>query len=103
VSAPPPTPATTECYEAARAWATGAEGSRERLYGLALLVRRGVPAWLAAWETWLPAQAGTATTPATDSTAPPRSGAHDHDHALAVVLATMVEHCRRDRQDREER
>lgn len=100
MSAPPPTPATTECYEAARAWATGGEGSRERLYGLALLVRRGVPAWLAAWETWLPTQAGTDTPPAMNSTAPPGSGAHDH--ALAVILATMVEHCRRDRRDREE-
>ncbi len=101
MSAPPLTPVTTERYEAARAWATGAEVSEGRPPGLALLLRRGVPAWLAAWETWLPAQAGTETPPATARTAPTGLGAHDH--AVAVVLATMVEHCRRDQQEGEER
>ncbi len=100
MSAPPPRCATTDRYEAARAWATGAAGSAGRPFGLALLLRRGVPAWLAAWETWLPAQAGAETPPATIRIALTESGAHAH--AVAVVLATMVEHCRRDRRDGEE-
>lgn len=70
MSAPSPTSATTERYEAARAWATGTTESGERPFGLALLLRRGVPAWLAAWETWLSPQAGTAMPPATTGTAP---------------------------------
>ncbi len=101
MSAPPPTPATTEQYEAARAWATDAAGSGGRPFGLALLLRRGLPAWLAAWETWLPVQVGTDEPP--DVGMASLTGPGAHDHALAGVLATMVEHCRRDRRDREER
>lgn len=87
-------------YEAARAWATGTAPQGGRPPGLALVLRRGLPAWLAAWETWLPAQAGAETPPATARAALTESGAHAH--AVAVVLATMVEHCRRDRRDGEE-
>jgi len=89
----------TERYEAARAWAIGAAEGGGRPPGLALLLRRGLPAWLAAWETWLPVQVGTDEPSGVDTASPTGPGAH----ALAVVLATMVEHCRRDRQEREER
>ncbi len=97
MSAPSPAPAT-ERYEVARAWATGTAEETGRPPGLALVLRHGLPAWLAAWETWLPTQAGADAPLDVDPTAPPRSDAH----ALAVVLATMVEHCRRDRRDGEE-
>lgn len=99
MSAPPPA-VVVDRYEAARAWATGTAQGAGRPPGLALVLRRGLPAWLAAWETWLPAQAGADEPLDVGTTSPTRPCAHDH--ALAVVLATMVEHCRRDRREREE-
>lgn len=95
MSAPSPTVAR-EHYEAARAWARGTPEARGRPPGLAVLLRRGLPAWLAAWETWLPQQVGPPDQPGGDAVSPPESGTH----ALAVVLATMVEHCQRNGEDR---
>lgn len=94
--------AATERYEAARAWATGAPTGAGCPPGLALLMRRGLPVWLAAWETepWLCALDDASGSPSTPGASPARPGVGGDD-ALARVLATMVEQCRQGRQGRE--
>lgn len=77
----PPNPALTAAYEAMRAWATGQAGVEGRPPGLALVLQRGLPAWLAAWQSWVP----PATPPA-----PPRDGPAPRLSVVRSELATVL-------------
>jgi hypothetical protein len=82
--------ALTAAYEELRAWAGGQPRSGPRPPGLALLLRGGVPAWLAA-ATARPLAAVLSAPAGAGHAAPPAAVAE-----LALVLATMVAACHRE-------
>ena len=79
--------ALTGAYEELRAWAGGQPRPGPRPPGLALLLRRGVPAWLAVIAR--PQTAVPSVPAGAGHAAPPAAIAE-----LALVLATMVAACR---------
>ena len=85
------TPADPRCashYERLRTWAITSPRPVQRPPGLVLVLRYGVPAWLTACATWLPAVAAlTAPGPGPAGRAPPVAVPD-----IAVVLAAMVAH-----------
>lgn len=84
-------PRVSEAYERLRAWV--AEERPEEMArppGLALLRRRGLPAAMAAWASWLP-PAGGAGTPHTAASAPAAPLADDE---AVIILTNMVLSCR---------
>src|SRR4051794_13900044 len=87
VTPPPATPeaALTAAYEALRAWAGGQPSPGPRPVGLALLLRAGLPAWLAMAGAG-PAAAG----PGEPARAGRAVGALAAHADLTVVLAAMV-------------
>lgn len=93
----PRSPALRDHYETLRAWATAQRGRDRgaRPAGLALVLRRGLPAWLAAWATWLPAQTGTDELPGRLAPLPQVVSA---PLPLISILATMVEQSQREEQ-----
>ena len=80
--------ALTAAYEELRAWAGGQPRPGPRPPGLALLLRGGVPAWLAA-ATARPPTAVPSAPAGVGHAAPPTAAVE-----LALVLATMVAACR---------
>jgi hypothetical protein len=76
-------------YEELRAWATGRALPGPRPAGLAVLLRFGVPAWLAA-TAGRPPPTGRSVPPGAGPAAGPPAPAVA---ALALVLATMVAAC----------
>lgn len=91
MAAPPPIDpaALTSAYEALRARAVGDPVVGPPTQGLALLYRRGLPAWLAQVSR----DAGTATTapsPAADRAATTAVTGAEHAAEAVVVMASMV-------------
>jgi transposase len=88
-------PQVSETYERLRAWVTEErpeEIARARPPGLALLQRRGLPAAMAAWDSWLP-PIGEAGTLYTVSSAPAVEAPSDDEEAV-LILTNMVLSCR---------
>ncbi len=78
----------TQDYETLGAWVLSRPRPLPGPPGLAVLVCRGLPAWLAACPTWQAATAGPKPLLATPTAAlPPTAVAHA---ALTLVLATMI-------------
>ncbi len=86
-------PAFTRHYEALRAWALAAPPP-PRPPGLALVLHRGLPTWLATWPAWHPPQ--RAPDSIVDPLAADRVASAARDRTLTQVLATMVERCQRE-------
>jgi hypothetical protein len=91
-----PAPATPEAalaaaYEALRAWAGGQPSPGARPVGLALLLRAGLPAWLAMAGAW-PVSAVPGERAGADRAVGPLAA----DADLTVVLAAMVAACRQE-------
>ena len=86
-----PGAALTAAYEALRARAGGQPSPGPRPAGLALLLRAGLPAWLAAAGAW-PAPAGPGEPARAGRAAGPPAASGD----LTVVLAAMVAACRQE-------
>jgi hypothetical protein len=82
--------AGTAAYEGLRAWATGQPLSGPRPPGLALLLRFGVPAWLAAAPARRPPARAT---PLGAAHGPAAGPAGDVVAGLTLVLAAMVAAC----------
>ena len=78
----------TERYEELRAQAMGKSGMAAPL-GLALFLRRGMPAWLEAWSSCMPPE-----TPGLASVAKPLPDPPCNE--VAVVLAGMILFSRRE-------
>lgn len=74
-----------EGYEALRSVATGGDGSSAPPRGLAVLLRSGLPTWIATWTTV--AWASMSGARATPTTAIPALGTRAD---IATVLATMA-------------
>lgn len=83
----------TDHYETLRAWVTGQPRPVPRPAGLVLVVRQGVAGWLASWSLWLPsAPKDSSRIPGADTASVAAAP------SLALVLASMVEQCRQERQ-----
>lgn len=81
-------------YEAMRTWALTKPRPRRCPAGVALVLGRGLAAWVLLAPTWpLP----THSQPAPIAVAPPSlSGNSDHVRAIVSVLATLVEHAQQE-------
>jgi hypothetical protein len=77
--------AVTAAYEHLRAWAGGTASPGPRPTGLALVLQRGLAAWLAATDRWCRPPARSALSPPAAAGAPAGELAH--------VLAAMVAAC----------
>jgi hypothetical protein len=83
--------ALTAAYEALRAWSGGQPSPGPRPAGLALLLRAGLPAWLAMAGAWPVSAAPGELARAGRAGGPPAATAD-----LTVVLAAMVAACRQE-------
>jgi hypothetical protein len=91
----------TAQYETVRAWA----GARPRPSlcpaGAAVLLQQGVAAWLRAWPIWRPVSSHEPDEPgAPRGPTAPRMVLTERTRALAGVLATMIEHCQQQQEER---
>ena len=72
-------------YEDLRGWAMGSGATATPTRGLAVLLRRGVPAWMQAWRQFVPVKASASPSPAAPQPTPLGAGLE-----VARVLANMV-------------
>jgi hypothetical protein len=72
-------------YEDLRSWAMGGAATANPARGLAVLLRRGVPAWMQAWRQFAPMKSTSSLAPSAPHHTPVGVGLE-----VARVLANMV-------------
>jgi hypothetical protein len=75
----------TQRYEDLRSWAMGGAAAASPARGLAVLLRRGVPAWIQAWRQFTPMKPTSSPTSIAQHQTPLGAGLE-----VARVLANMV-------------
>jgi hypothetical protein len=80
----------TDHYETLRAWVMGQTEAVTRPAGLVLVLRQGIPGWLASWSLWLRSADPVPSSPPADTASMASTS------SLALVLADMVEACQRE-------
>lgn len=81
------TPAWTARYEDLRSWALAQGGEGEGGWGMALLQRQGVVAWMHAWPSVAAPSENNYPAPTMPATRPPSSSLPE---ALVLVVINMI-------------